>query len=43
MGGEPRKLKLGRTNTRQGANMKMDLREVGCEDIGWIQLTQNHA
>ena len=23
--------------------MKMDLREVGCEEIGWIQLTQNHA
>jgi hypothetical protein len=42
-GSEPVKLKLGRPNTKQGDNIKMDLREVGCEESGWIQMAQNHA
>jgi hypothetical protein len=42
-GSESGKLKLGIPNTKQDDNIKMDLREVGCEESGWIQLAQDNA
>jgi hypothetical protein len=32
---------LGRTRRRWQDNIKMDLREVGCRGMNWIQLTQD--
>jgi hypothetical protein len=40
--GEPeRKRPLGRPRCRLEDNIKMDLREVGCGDMGWIELNRN--
>ena len=35
------KLPLGRTRHRWEDNIKMDLHEVGCGDMDWIELAQN--
>jgi hypothetical protein len=32
---------LGRPRHRWEINIKMDVREVGCEIVGWIQVAQN--
>jgi hypothetical protein len=32
---------LGRTKSRWEDNIKMDLQEVGCEDIEWIEVAQD--
>jgi len=32
---------LGRHRHRWGDNIKMDLQEVGCGGMSWIDLTQN--
>ena len=32
---------LGRPRRRWEDNIKMDLREVGCEDVGWIDVAQD--
>jgi hypothetical protein len=32
---------LGRPRCRWEDNMKMDLQEVGCEGMDWIELTQD--
>jgi len=32
---------LGRPRRRWEENVKMDLQEVGCEVMAWIDLTQN--
>jgi len=32
---------LERTELRWEDNIKMDLQEVGCEDINWIELAQD--
>jgi hypothetical protein len=42
-GSESGKLKLGIPNTKRDDNIKMDVREVGREESGWIQLAQNKA
>jgi len=40
--GKPvRKRPLGRPRLRWEDNIKMDLQEVGCEGMNWIDLTQN--
>jgi hypothetical protein len=31
---------LGRTRRRREDNIKMDLQEVGCEGMDWIELAQ---
>jgi hypothetical protein len=31
---------LGRFRCRWDDNIKIDLQEVGCEDMGWIELAQ---
>ena len=36
-----RKRPLGRPRLRWEDNIKMDLQEVGCEGMNWIDLTQN--
>jgi len=42
LGGEPEgKRPLGRPRRRWEDNTKMDLQEVGCEDMDWIELTQD--
>ena len=41
-GGEPgRKRPLGRPRCRWEDNIKMDLQEVGCEGMDWINVAQN--
>jgi hypothetical protein len=35
------KKQLGRPRHRSNDNIKMCLREVGCEDMDWIDLAQN--
>jgi len=32
---------LGRTRRRREDNIKMELQEVGCGEINWIELAQN--
>ena len=32
---------LGRSNCRWEVNIKMDLQEVGCEGMDWIELAQD--
>ena len=32
---------LGRPRRRQEDNIKMDLQEVGCEDMDWIDVAQD--
>jgi hypothetical protein len=32
---------LGRSRLRCEANIKIDLQEVGCEDMDWIELAQD--
>jgi hypothetical protein len=32
---------LGRPRRRSEDNIKMDLEEVGCEDMDWIELVQD--
>jgi len=32
---------LGKPTCRCEDNIKMDLREIGCEDVEWIHLTQD--
>jgi hypothetical protein len=40
--GKPeRKRLVGRPRHRWEDNIKMDLQEVGCEDMDWIELTQD--
>jgi len=40
--GKPvRKKPLGRPRHRWGHNIKMDIQEVGCEGINWIDVAQN--
>jgi len=40
--GKPKgKRPLGRTRRRWEDNIKMDLQEVGCWDVDWIELVQN--
>jgi hypothetical protein len=40
--GKPeRKRPLGRPRRRWGDNIKMDLQEVGCGDMDWIELVQD--
>jgi len=40
--GEPEgKRPLGRTRSRWEDKIKMDLQEVGCESMDWIQLAQD--
>jgi len=40
--GKPeRKSPLGRPNHRWEDNIKMDLREVGCESMDWVELAQD--
>jgi hypothetical protein len=36
-----RKWPLGRPNRRWEANIKLDLQEVGCGDLDWIELAQD--
>jgi hypothetical protein len=38
-----RKILLGRPRHRCEDNIKMDLKEIGCEDVHWIHLDQNRA
>ena len=40
-GGTERKRPLGRPGRRCEYNIKMDLKEVGCGDMDWIELAQN--
>jgi hypothetical protein len=35
------KRSLGRVRLRWEDNVKMDLQEVGCGDVDWIELTQD--
>jgi hypothetical protein len=35
------KRQLGRSRRRWEDNIKMDLQEMGCGDIGWIDLAQD--
>jgi len=35
------KTPLGRTRRRWEYNIKMDLQEVGCESVYWIELAQD--
>ena len=40
--GKPeRKRALGRPRRRWDDNIKMDLQEVGCEGVDWIELAKN--
>jgi len=40
--GKPeRKIPLGRPRHRWNDNIKMDLQEVGCEGLDWIDLAQD--
>jgi len=40
--GKPeRKRPLGRPRSRQKDNIKMDLQEVGCGDMDWIELAKD--
>jgi hypothetical protein len=32
---------LGRSRRRWENNIKMDLQEVGCEGVGWIEMAQD--
>ena len=38
---DPSKRPLGRTRPRWKDNIKMDLKEVGCGNVDWIELTQD--
>jgi hypothetical protein len=35
------KISLGRPSCRWVDNIKMDLREIGCDGVNWIHLAQN--
>jgi len=35
------KIPLGKSRRRWGDNIKMDLQEVGCGDMDWIELAQD--
>jgi len=39
--GKPERRPLGRPRRRWGDNIKIDLLEVGCVGIDWIELAQN--
>jgi len=39
--GNRRKGPLGRPRCRWEDNIKMDLQEVGCEDMDWIELAED--
>ena len=41
MGKRERKRPFGRPKQRWENNIKMDLQEVGCEDMNWIELAQD--
>ena len=42
--GKPeRKRPLGRPRRRWEDNIKMDIQEVGCGDMNWIELVQNRG
>jgi S-ribosylhomocysteine lyase LuxS involved in autoinducer biosynthesis len=41
MGKTEEKKPLGRLRRRWEDNIKMDLQEVGCEGMGWIELDQD--
>jgi hypothetical protein len=42
--GKPeRKRPLGRCRHRGEENMKMDVKEIGCEDMDWIHIVQNNV
>jgi hypothetical protein len=41
MGKPEGKTPLRRSRRRWEGNIKMDLREVGCEDMDWIELVQD--
>ena len=41
MGKPEGKRPLGRTRHRWEDNIKMDLQEVGCGDMDWIEVAQN--
>jgi hypothetical protein len=42
LGGKPEgKRPLGRRRRRWVDNIKMDLREIGCDGLDWIQLAQD--
>ena len=41
MGKPEGKKPLGRPRRRWEENIKMDLQEVGCESMDWIELTQD--
>jgi hypothetical protein len=42
--GKPeRKRPLVRFKRRWADNIRMVFREIGCEDVGWIQLAQNRV
>ena len=41
MGKPERKIPLGRPRHRWNDNIKMDLQEVGCEGLDWIDLAQD--
>ena len=41
MGKPEGKRPLGRPRHRQENSIKMDLQEVGCEDMDWVELVQD--
>jgi len=41
VGGPEGKRPLGRPRRRRGDNIKMDLQEVGCGGMDWIELAQD--
>ena len=41
MGKPGRKRPLGRSGHRWEDNIKMDLQEVGCEGVDWVELAQD--
>jgi hypothetical protein len=40
-GGEPERRQLGRTRYRWEDNIRLDLEEIGCDDVDWIDLAQD--
>jgi hypothetical protein len=43
LGKSLRNISLGKPKTRWESNIKMDLREIGCEDGRWIELAQDRV